>query len=102
MVETNPAFKPLLSGQRFGVWRVKQIELLEVPQKDWGRFYAGDCYLVFSGGEGEAGEHVFYWYGREASQDEKTTAAVMARELDNLFGGLKGCWYGSAHGAAGL
>ena len=85
MVVTDPVFKPLLSGQKFGVWRVKQMRLVVVPESEVGKFFAGDCYLVFSG---VGGEHVFYWLGGQASQDERTTAAIKAVELDNLFGGL--------------
>eukprot|EP00092_Neocalanus_flemingeri_P027348 GFUD01029660.1.p1 GENE.GFUD01029660.1~~GFUD01029660.1.p1 ORF type:complete len:351 (+),score=124.63 GFUD01029660.1:238-1290(+) len=91
MVVTDPVFKPLLSGQQFGVWRVKQMRLVEVPEQEWGKFYGGDCYLVFSSGghaEGHGGEHVFFWLGGEASQDEITTVAIKAMELDNLFGGM--------------
>jgi hypothetical protein len=83
MVVTDPVFKPLLSGLKFCVWRVKQMKLVVVPECDVGKFYSGDCYLVFSSG---GGEHVFYWLGREASMDERTTAAIKAVELDNLFG----------------
>ena len=85
MVVTDPVFKPLLSGLKFCVWRVKQMKLVVVPEIDVGKFYTGDCYLVFSAG---GGEHVFYWLGREASMDEITTAAIKAVELDNLFGGM--------------
>eukprot|EP00092_Neocalanus_flemingeri_P027053 GFUD01029339.1.p1 GENE.GFUD01029339.1~~GFUD01029339.1.p1 ORF type:complete len:366 (+),score=109.53 GFUD01029339.1:74-1099(+) len=85
MVVTDPVFKPLLSGQQFGVWRVKQMRLVVVPESEEGKFYAGDCYLVFSS---VGGEHVFYWLGGEASKDERATAAIKAVELDNLLGGL--------------
>ena len=85
MVVTDSVFKPLLSGLKFCVWRVKQMKLVVVPESDVGKFYTGDCYLVFSAG---GGEHVFYWLGREASMDERTTAAFKAVELDNLFGGM--------------
>ena len=87
MVVTDPVFKPLLSGQKFAVLRVKQMRLVEVPEQEWGKFYGGDCYIVFTSGD-RGGQHIFYWLGGEASQDEITTATIKAVELDNLFGGM--------------
>jgi len=81
----DPVFSPLLAGKKFGVWRVKQLKLSVVPEKDWGKFYSGDCYLVFNN---DGGEHVFFWLGEESSYDEQAVVAIKAVELDNLFHGM--------------
>merc|ERR1712215_56984 len=81
----DPVFAPLLSGKTFGVWRVTQLRLTVVPEKEWGKFYSGDCYLVFSS---IGGEHIFFWLGEDSSSDEQTVAAMKAVELDNLFNGM--------------
>jgi len=81
----DPVFSPLLAGKKFGLWRVKQLKLSVVPEKDWGKFYSGDCYLVFNN---DGGEHVFFWLGEESSYDEQAVVAIKAVELDNLFNGM--------------
>lgn len=85
MSVVDPVFAPLLTGKKFGLWRVKQLKLVEVPQLEWGKFYSGDCYLVF---DNSNGEHIFYWLGKKSTTDERTVAAIKAVELDNLFNGM--------------
>ena len=86
MAVVDPVFLPLTEEDvKFQVWRVKKLQLVAVPETDWGKFYSGDCYLVFDGRHG--GDHIYYWLGRHSSQDEQTVAAIKAVELDNLFGG---------------
>jgi len=87
MAVVDPVFLPLTeAGLKFRVWRVEKLRLVEVAEGDWGKFYSGDCYLVFDGRQ--AGDHIYYWIGRDSSQDEQTVAAIKAVELDNLFSGL--------------
>ena len=86
MAVIDPVFLPLTEdGVKFRVWRVQKLQLVPVAETDWGKFYSGDCYLVFDGRHG--GDHIYYWIGRDSSQDEQTVAAIKAVELDNLFGG---------------
>eukprot|EP00092_Neocalanus_flemingeri_P014764 GFUD01015933.1.p1 GENE.GFUD01015933.1~~GFUD01015933.1.p1 ORF type:complete len:344 (+),score=104.07 GFUD01015933.1:340-1371(+) len=85
MAVQDAVFSPLLAGQKFGVWRVKQLKLIPVPEKDQGKFYSGDCYLVF---HNAGGEHIFFWLGADSSYDEQAVVAIKAVELDNLFNGM--------------
>ena len=86
MAVVDPVFLPLTEdGVKFRVWRVQKLQLVPVAETDWGKFYSGDCYLVFDGRHG--GDHIYYWIGRDSSQDEQTVAAIKAVELDNMFGG---------------
>jgi len=85
MAVTDPVFSPFLTGKKFGVWRVKQLKLTPVPEKEQGKFYSGDCYLVF---KNDGGEHIFFWLGEESSYDEQAVVAIKAVELDNLFNGM--------------
>jgi len=89
MAVTDPVFEVLLEqpeDERKAVWRVKQLALVPVPESDWGKFYSGDCYLLYNSNKEEA--HVFFWIGSECSVDEQAVAAIKAVELDDLFGGL--------------
>ena len=75
MAVVDPVFAPLLSGKAFCVWRVTQLKLSLVPEKEWGKFYSGDCYLVFNS---DGGEHIFFWMGAESSIDEQAVVAIKA------------------------
>ncbi|KAK7083781.1 hypothetical protein SK128_018797, partial [Halocaridina rubra] len=76
------------SGQK-EVWRVKDFELIPVPEDQLGQFFMGDCYIVlYAYLEGNK-EHylLYYWIGNDASQDEAGTAALKAVELDDKLHG---------------
>ena len=86
MAVIDPVFLPLTeAGVKFRVWRIQKLQLVEVAEADWGKFYSGDCYLVFDGRH--AGDHIYYWIGRDCSQDEQAVAAIKAVELDDMLGG---------------
>jgi len=83
----DPVFEAVLSGAvDFAVWRVKKFQLDPVISSELGKFYSGDCYLIFS--KLAKREEIFYWIGRDASIDERTTVAIKAVELDTQFGGV--------------
>ena len=82
----DPVFVPLRAGLEFSVWRVVKLELVKVPERDWGKFYSGDCYVLYDGRYG--GQHVYYWIGEDSSIDEQAVAAIKAVELDNMFNGM--------------
>ncbi|KAG7164926.1 Villin-1-like 2, partial [Homarus americanus] len=76
------------SGQK-EVWRVKNFELIAVPEDKFGEFFMGDCYIIlYAYLEGNS-EHyiVYYWLGSDASQDEVGTAALKTVELDDRLQG---------------
>merc|ERR1711936_1125835 len=77
----DPVFVPLRAGLEFSVWRVVKLELVKVPERDWGKFYSGDCYVLYDGRYG--GQHVYYWIGEDSSIDEQAVAAIKAVVLDN-------------------
>lgn len=71
------------------IWRVENFQMKELPAKDYGIFYSGDCYVIlYSYKEGTREKHViYYWLGDHSSQDEQGTAALHAREMDDQLGG---------------
>ncbi|XP_063843291.1 advillin-like isoform X1 [Scylla paramamosain] len=71
------------------VWRVKNFNLVPVPEKQFGEFFAGDCYIVLYAYIEGSKEHyiLYYWIGSHASQDEAGTAAAKAVELDDRLEG---------------
>ncbi|PAA62739.1 hypothetical protein BOX15_Mlig017793g1, partial [Macrostomum lignano] len=84
------AFKSIpLNKPYFAVWRIEEMKVVAVPKPQWGNFYRGDAYIVYSCLEikGRLEQHVHFWLGSGCSQDESTVAAFKTVELDDLCGG---------------
>ena len=76
------------------IWRIQNFKMVEVPKNTYGQFFSGDSYvLLYSyGGNPAAGKphinHIIYfWQGSGSSTDEKSSAALHAKELDDSMGG---------------
>ncbi|XP_067287931.1 advillin [Pseudorasbora parva] len=76
------------SGEK-QVWRIENLEMVEVSPEMHGYFYGGDCYLIlYTYDVNGRKSHILYmWKGRHASQDEVTACAYQAVTLDQSFGG---------------
>lgn len=83
----DPAFSILTDDVKFVIWRVEFLKLVPVPQNEWGKFFSGDCYLVFNRSDDNSGEQIYYWIGTNSSIDEKAVVAIKAVELDDMLGG---------------
>ncbi|XP_047542944.1 actin depolymerising venom protein gelsolin 1-like [Vanessa atalanta] len=87
---THPAFAS--AGQRAGLelWRIENFDPVAVPQKDVGKFYKGDSYIVLkttSDKRNNLSWDIHYWIGSETSQDEAGAAAILTVGLDDKFDG---------------
>ena len=86
----------------FHIWRIEDMQVVVVPVESWGKFYAGDSYIIFSSSAyGEPGgmkaksgvhggrveQHIHFWLGEETSNDEAAVAAYKSVELDEHLGG---------------
>ena len=76
---------------------------MALPKETHGKFFNGDAYIIYCCSEyGEAGgsdvkprrnestkleQHIHFWIGEKASQDEATVAAYKTVELDDLLSG---------------
>ena len=67
------------------MWRVNAFKKVEVPPALHGLFYAGDTYIVhYSYTVRNRTMHLLYhWHGRVASADEKGSAALLCKEIDD-------------------
>ena len=78
-------------------WRVKnekggRFGVVKETKKDHsasGKLYSGDCYIILhTKKRGEAFERdIFFWLGKDSSQDERGVAAYKTIELDESLGG---------------
>jgi len=84
----EPAWKN--AGKKGGVeaWRVNQFKLEAVPNNEIGSFYDGDSYIVLN--TVQTGQNfkwdIYFWLGKETTQDEAGTAAYKTVELDDHLG----------------
>lgn len=71
------------------IWRIENFEKAEVPEDMYGQFYGGDSYIIlYTYMKGNSEEYIIYfWQGRESSQDEKGASALLATALDDEMGG---------------
>lgn len=72
------------------VWRVEDMELVEVPVEHQGWFFGGDSYVIrydYQNKRGGSGTIIYFWQGKQSTNDEKAASALHAIRLDNEIGG---------------
>jgi gelsolin len=73
------------------IWRIEMFEPKAWPKDKYGHFYKGDCYIILHVTKSKDGDSlnrdIYFWLGKESSQDEQGTAAIKTVELDDFFGG---------------
>jgi len=85
------------AGQVVGIeiWRVEKLKVVRQPLDDdcyKGSLWDGDSYIILQtkykpGSETALERHIYFWLGKESSQDEKGIAAYKTVELDESLGG---------------
>ncbi|EPS70251.1 hypothetical protein M569_04508 [Genlisea aurea] len=85
----EPAFQGV--GQKVGteIWRIENFQPLPLPKSDYGKFYSGDSYIILQTSPGKGGAYlydIYFWLGKDTSQDEAETAAMKTVELDAILG----------------
>lgn len=68
------------------VWRVEGSKRVAVDKKDYGKFYAGDCYIVLYTYRPRGREEyiIYYWQGLESTKDEVMVITVVTRSVNDL------------------
>ena len=88
-VENNQACSKLTSdwSTNLVLLFLNIVKLSPVPAEQRGKFYGGDCYIVFyTYMLGTLPNYIIYiWQGRHANIDEVTASAYLAVELDRQF-----------------
>ncbi|RLM64940.1 hypothetical protein C2845_PM16G19160, partial [Panicum miliaceum] len=72
------------------VWRIENFKPVPVPTSAHGKFYMGDSYIILKTTalkNGSFRHDIHYWLGKDTSQDEAGTAAILTVELDAALGG---------------
>ncbi|RLM73340.1 hypothetical protein C2845_PM15G21000 [Panicum miliaceum] len=72
------------------VWRIENFKPVPVSTSAHGKFYMGDSYIILKTTalkNGSFRHDIHYWLGKDTSQDEAGTAAILTVELDAALGG---------------
>lgn len=90
MKDLDPAFRG--AGQKEGleIWRIENFKPVPIPASSYGKFFMGDSYIILKTTalkNGSLRHDIHYWIGKDTSQDESGTAAILTVELDAALGG---------------
>ncbi|NXO09362.1 VILI protein, partial [Oriolus oriolus] len=71
------------------IWGIENMKMVPVPEKAYGTFFEGDCYIILHAKRTSRGSAVdlHYWIGKDSSQDEQGAAAMYVTQLDTALGG---------------
>ncbi|XP_042192289.1 villin-1-like [Callorhinchus milii] len=81
--------RSLQSSAGVRIWRIEKMEMEPVPQASYGNFYEGDCYIVLATRKIARSlcHDVYFWLGRQSSQDEQGAAAIYTTQIDDALQG---------------
>uniref|UniRef100_A0A8C2YYE4 Advillin n=1 Tax=Cyclopterus lumpus TaxID=8103 RepID=A0A8C2YYE4_CYCLU len=81
-------FRAVTHNSGIIIWRIEKMELVQVPEKSYGNFYEGDCYVLLSTQKVSSSlcYDIHYWIGSQSTQDEQGAAAVYTIQLDEFLG----------------
>ncbi|XP_054640381.1 advillin [Dunckerocampus dactyliophorus] len=82
------AFRAVTHTPGIIIWRIEKMELVQVPEKSYGHFYEGDCYVLLYTQKMKSSlcYDIHFWIGSQSSQDEQGAAAVYTTQLDDFLG----------------
>jgi hypothetical protein len=83
--------KPVDDGTgKLEIWVINDFKIVPVEEKQYGQFYGGDSYIVkYTYLQNRVEKYIIYfWLGDKSTQDEKGSAALLAKDMDdNTTGG---------------
>lgn len=82
--------KPVDDGSgRIEIWRIEDFQKVPLDTAKYGQFFGGDSYvLLYTYQKGSSEEYIIYfWQGRDSTNDEKGASALLAKDLDDSLGG---------------
>jgi gelsolin len=89
--ESESAWEGAGKGVGIQIWRIEKFQVKAWPKSDYGQFFRGDSYIVLQTykrdpASAKLSYNLFFWLGRDSTQDEQGTAAYKTVELDDLLG----------------
>eukprot|EP00188_Purpureofilum_apyrenoidigerum_P003442 Plantae.Rhodophyta-Purpureofilum_apyrenoidigerum.ctg3596.p1 GENE.Plantae.Rhodophyta-Purpureofilum_apyrenoidigerum.ctg3596~~Plantae.Rhodophyta-Purpureofilum_apyrenoidigerum.ctg3596.p1 ORF type:complete len:365 (+),score=96.50 Plantae.Rhodophyta-Purpureofilum_apyrenoidigerum.ctg3596:241-1335(+) len=86
---SEEAFTGAGSDDGVEIWRIEKFEPVKLSPSEYGVFYSGDSYIVLhtEKDEDETRYDLFYWLGKDSTQDELGAAAIYTVNIDDMLGG---------------
>ncbi|XP_055384531.1 gelsolin isoform X2 [Condylostylus longicornis] len=84
----DPAFANAGKNPGLEIWRIENFRPVTYSEKDFGKFYSGDSYIVLNTKKDKNNKFswdVHFWLGSQTSQDEAGAAAILTVQLDDLL-----------------
>uniref|UniRef100_A0A8C7EEN2 Villin like n=1 Tax=Nothoprocta perdicaria TaxID=30464 RepID=A0A8C7EEN2_NOTPE len=71
------------------IWNIENMKMVPVPEKAYGAFFEGDCYVILHNKRTSHGiaTDLHYWIGKDSTQDEQGAAALYVIQMDDVLGG---------------
>lgn len=71
------------------IWSIEKMKMVPLPEKAYGSFFEGDCYIILFIKQSSSGmsSDLHYWIGKDSTQDEQGAAAVYTTQMDEALGG---------------
>jgi gelsolin len=90
--EGEPAWKEAGKALGIQIWRIEKFQVVTWPEKQYGKFYSGDSYILLRTYKKTPDSEKFsfdvhFWIGSKSTQDEYGTAAYKTVELDDFLNG---------------
>jgi len=85
--ETEPAWRGAGIQAGILIWRVEDWEIVPWPKQKYGTFFDGDSFIILNSYKASPdvtslSHDIFFWLGKQTSQDEAGVAAYKTVELD--------------------
>jgi hypothetical protein len=76
-------------GGDIKIWRINNMAKEEVQKNMYGQFFAGDSFIILYTYKvnGKELHIIYFWQGKDSSQDEKGASALLAMQMDDEMGG---------------
>lgn len=72
------------------IYRIENFQKVEIAKEQYGQFYSGDSYIVlyeYKDKRNTDKSIIYFWLGQNSSADERGSAALLTKELDDQLGG---------------
>ncbi|XP_049954281.1 gelsolin, cytoplasmic isoform X1 [Schistocerca serialis cubense] len=82
-------FMPDDGSGKAEVYRIEDFELVPIDPATYGMFFGGDSYVIKYTYEKDRRESyiIYFWQGKDSTQDERAASAIHAVRLDDEVGG---------------
>ncbi|XP_020820118.2 LOW QUALITY PROTEIN: villin-like protein [Phascolarctos cinereus] len=76
--------------QGLQIWVIEKMKMVRVPEKAYGSFFEGDCYIILHKEKTsrDLSIDIHYWIGKDSAVAEQGAAAAYTAQLDSLLGDI--------------